>query len=83
VAEAAFYRPLWSERILPEVEAAILGFRPDLDPVRVRRRLLLMSATFEDAYVGGWERCRQDWTFLILTTGTFSRPQSPAARKPS
>lgn len=55
MAQAGFYRPLWSERILLEVEAAILGFRPDLDPARVSRRVLQMSATFEDASVDGWE----------------------------
>ena len=49
LAEAGFYRPLWSERILLEVESAVLGFRSDLDPQRVRRRVLLMAATFEDA----------------------------------
>jgi predicted nucleic acid-binding protein len=56
LAEAGFYRPLWSERILLEVEAAILGFRPDLDASRVHRRVLLMTATFEDASVDGWEQ---------------------------
>jgi predicted nucleic acid-binding protein len=56
LAEAGFYRPLWSDRILLEVESAILGFRPDLDPARVHRRVLLMSATFEDASVDGWEQ---------------------------
>ena len=56
LAEAGFYRPLWSERILLEVESAVLGFRPDLDPGRVRRRVLLMAATFEDASVEGWEQ---------------------------
>ena len=56
LAGADFYRPLWSERILSEVEGAILGFRPDLDPERVHRRVLLMAATFEDASVEGWEQ---------------------------
>ena len=56
LAEDGFYRPLWSERILLEVEHAVLRLYPDIDPARVRRRTELMSATFEDATVVGWEQ---------------------------
>lgn len=56
LAEAGFYRPLWSDRILLEVEAAVLSFRPDLDPARVQRRTRLIAATFEDASVNSWEQ---------------------------
>ena len=55
LAEAGFYRPLWSVQILGEVEDALLIIRPDLIPDRVRRRLDLMSSTFQDANVSGWE----------------------------
>ena len=39
-----------------EVEHAVISLYPDIDPVRVRRRTQLMSATFEDATVSGWEQ---------------------------
>lgn len=56
LAEDGFYRPLWSDRILLEVEDTVLSLYPDIDPRRVRRRTELMSATFEDAGVTGWEQ---------------------------
>ena len=55
LAEAAFYRPLWSDRILGEVQDAIMIVRPDLDEARVERRIATMASTFEDASVTGWE----------------------------
>jgi len=55
LAEAGFYRPLWSSQILGAVEDAVVRIRPELDPDRVRRRITLMSETFEDANVLGWE----------------------------
>lgn len=55
LAEASFYRPLWSDRILAEVADAILVVRPDLGEPRVRRRVQMMASTFEDASVLGWE----------------------------
>ncbi len=51
-----FYRPLWSQRILLEVEDAIERLRPDLDPSRIRRRTEQMTKAFEDADVTGWEQ---------------------------
>jgi predicted nucleic acid-binding protein len=55
LAADGFYRPLWSEQILKEVEHAILRIRPELDPIRVARRIDAMRAAFIDANVEGWE----------------------------
>lgn len=55
LAEAGFYRPLWSERILAEVREVVLRVHPDLAPERIERRLQAMNAAFEDATVTGWE----------------------------
>jgi PIN domain len=54
-AEAGFYRPLWSQRILDEVFTAVCRIHPEIDPTRVRRRLDVMSTAFADANVVGWE----------------------------
>jgi predicted nucleic acid-binding protein len=54
-AEAGFYRPLWSERILDEVFDAVCRIHPEIDSARVRRRLEVMSTAFADANVVGWE----------------------------
>lgn len=54
LAADGFYRPLWSEQILREVEYAILRIRPDLEPGRVHRRTAAMRAVFDDATVDGW-----------------------------
>lgn len=56
LAEDGFYRPLWSDRILLEVEDAGPVPLPDMDPSRVRRRTRLMAETFTDATVTGWEQ---------------------------
>jgi len=55
LAEARLFRPLWSPKILEETYEAILRIRPDLSPERIRRRIELMDATFEDASVIGYE----------------------------
>lgn len=55
LAADGFYRPLWSEQILREVEYTILRIRPDLEPSRVHRRTVAMQEAFDDATVEGWE----------------------------
>jgi hypothetical protein len=54
-AEAGFYRPLWSQRILDEVFGAVCTIHPEIEPSRIRRRLDAMSSAFADADVVGWE----------------------------
>jgi predicted nucleic acid-binding protein len=56
LAEAGFYRPLWSERILDETKYAILKAHPDLDEPRIDARIAAMSGAFDDAMVIGWEQ---------------------------
>lgn len=55
LAEAGFYRPLWSARILEEVHDAVLRVRRDLPADRIERRITAMNGAFEDAEVHGWE----------------------------
>jgi hypothetical protein len=54
-AEAGFYRPLWSDRVLDEVFYAVCRIHPDIDPPQIRRRLDAMATAFTDANVTGWE----------------------------
>jgi predicted nucleic acid-binding protein len=56
LAEAGFYRPLWSSQILDEVREAVLRVHPDLDPARIAARIDAMTAAFDDAMVSGWGR---------------------------
>lgn len=56
LAAGGFFRPLWSEQILTEVEYAILRVRPDLQPTAVARRIHVMRTAFIDANVDGWEQ---------------------------
>ncbi|WP_288831393.1 PIN domain-containing protein [uncultured Corynebacterium sp.] len=56
LAEIGLYRPLWSDRILDEVTAAIESVHPDLKGGgKARARARTMDAAFEDASVTGWE----------------------------
>jgi predicted nucleic acid-binding protein len=55
LAEARFYRPLWSDRTLEEVHAAVLRIHPDLGAARIDNRLRAMTTAFDDATVTTWE----------------------------
>lgn len=55
IAEAGFYRPLWSADILTETRRTILRIAPGADPKAVDRMLASMDATFMDARVSGYE----------------------------
>ena len=52
IAEKGLYRPLWSDRILGETEAAIEEIHPGID---VQKCFTDMREAFEDALVTGWE----------------------------
>jgi predicted nucleic acid-binding protein len=52
IAEKGLYRPLWSERILGEAQAAIEEIHPGID---VQKRFIDMREAFDDALVTGWE----------------------------
>lgn len=55
VAEADFYRPLWSQDILAETRRAILRIRPNVDPHRLDAMFAGMNTFFSDALVTGYE----------------------------
>lgn len=55
VAEANFYRPLWSRDIIAETRRAILRIRPNVDPVRLDATFAEMNRAFSDALVAGYE----------------------------
>jgi PIN domain len=52
VAEKGLYRPLWSDRILAEAQAAVEEIHPGID---VQKRFADMREAFDDALVTGWE----------------------------
>lgn len=54
-AEADLYQPRWSEAILAELARSLKRRRPDLDPVRIDRRIADMRSTFPEAMVTGYE----------------------------
>jgi predicted nucleic acid-binding protein len=55
IAEAGLYRPLWSERILDEMVAAIVAVHPALPSGAARRRASVMQSSFPDATVADWQ----------------------------
>jgi predicted nucleic acid-binding protein len=52
IAEKGLYRPLWSDRIPGEAQAAIEEIHPGID---VQKRFTDMREVFDDALVTGWE----------------------------
>jgi hypothetical protein len=52
VAEKGLYRPLWSDRILAEAQAATEEIHPGMD---AGKRFAQMREAFDDALVTGWE----------------------------
>ena len=52
VAEKGLYRPLWSDRILSEAQAAVEEIHPGID---AGKRFAQMREAFDDALVTGWE----------------------------
>ncbi|MCG5449066.1 PIN domain-containing protein [Micromonospora hortensis] len=55
IAEADFYRPLWSQDILVETRRTILRLRPGVDTTRLDKMFMCMNAAFIDALVTGYE----------------------------
>ncbi|MGD0248192.1 MAG: PIN domain-containing protein [Candidatus Limnocylindrales bacterium] len=51
LAEAGFYRPVWTAHILEEAKSSILRKHPALDEARVEKRMAAMRLAFEDANV--------------------------------
>src|ERR1700733_12049376 len=51
VAEKGLYRPLWSDRILAEAQAATEEIHPGID---AGKRFTQMREAFDDAGVNGW-----------------------------
>lgn len=54
LAETGFYRPVWSERILEEMQGAILRRYPDLTEEQLGPTLEAMRTAFPDAAVSGY-----------------------------
>ena len=80
VAEKGLYRPLWSDRILAEAQAAIEEIHPGIDAAK---RFANMREAFDDALVTGWEELEGGISLPDGTTGTSSQRRSGAARRPS
>ncbi len=52
VAEKGLYRPLWTDRILSEAQAALEEIHPSID---VSKRFASMREAFDDSLITGWE----------------------------
>lgn len=55
LAEAQTYRPLWSTRVLDEVERNLPRAAKAMTPEKARRRVWAMRSAFPDAEVTGYE----------------------------
>lgn len=80
VAEKGLYRPLWSDRILGEAQAAIEEVHPGIDAAK---RFASMREAFDDALVTGWEERVPGMRLPTWMTGTWSQRRSRAARRAS
>ncbi|WP_030452719.1 PIN domain-containing protein [Herbidospora cretacea] len=60
LAEAGTYQPLWSERILAEVQKALIHKR--VPEQNVARMLSLVECAFPEAMVTGWESLESSMT---------------------
>jgi len=54
-AEGELFRPLWSQRVLDEVQRTLTRLRPDLTPSRIDHRIRSMCLSFPEAMVTGYE----------------------------
>ena len=70
VAEKGLYRPLWSDRILAEAQAATEEIHPGID---AGKRFAQMREAFDDALVTGWEG--------TPVRNPATRPRRPARRR--
>ncbi len=77
IAEKGLYRPLWSERILREAQAAIEEIHPGID---VQKRFTDMREAFDGALVTGGKSSKPGSSYLTTMTATLS-PQ-PSGRTP-
>ena len=77
VAEKGLYRPLWSDRILAEAQAATEEIHPGVD---AGKRSAQMREAFDDALVTGWENSSRESGCPTRTTGTCSRRRSGVAQ---
>lgn len=55
LAEAEYFRPLWTATVLDEVGRALRRVHPDIDAELIEARLRAMRKTFPDADTTGWE----------------------------
>lgn len=55
LAEAEFFRPLWTATVLDEVRRAVHAVHPDIGLGMIEGRLQAMRQTFPDAETTGWE----------------------------
>jgi PIN domain len=80
VAEKGLYRPLWTDRILSEAQAAIEEIHPGID---VSKRFAGMREAFNDALVTGWEELEGGLSLPDENDRHVVAAASRAARKPS
>lgn len=55
LAEEDLFKPFWSDKIHQEWRRNLLKNRPDLDPKRIDRTIILMNQAFPDASIEGYK----------------------------